>query len=230
MPAGPPAGREVHEDASIFDLPPRYSTLAGRAQLLLKRLLDVAVSAAALVFLAPLFAALALVVWLDSGRPILFRWNVVGRGGRHFTGYKFRTMVPDAERRESDLQHRNEMRGPAFKIRDDPRVTRIGRFLRRWSLDELPQFWSVLKGDMSLVGPRPPRWHEWERFESWQRRKLAVTPGLTCLWQVQGRADVADVHEWVRLDLEYIERWSLWLDLVILVRTAGVVMTGRGAY
>src|SRR5207244_11951927 len=141
------------------------------------------------------------------------------RRGRFFTGYKFRTMVPNAETLQADLAHRNEMRGPVFKMRDDPRVTRVGRILRRYSLDELPQLWSVLKGDMSLVGPRPPLQTEWARFSEWQRRKLSVTPGITCLWQIRGRNTICDFDEWVRLDIEYIEKWSLWLDLQILART-----------
>ncbi len=225
-----PGCSEAEDTASVFSLPPRYHTVGGRAQLALKRAFDVAGAALGLVVLSPVLALTALAIWLGSGRPILFRWNVVGQRGRRFTGYKFRTMVRDAEQQEGELQDRNQMRGPAFKIPGDPRVTGLGRLLRRWSLDELPQLWSVLAGDMSLVGPRPPRWHEWERFEPWQRRKLAVKPGVTCLWQVRGRADIRDFDQWVRLDLEYIERWSLWLDLVILGRTVGVVLAGRGAY
>lgn len=213
-----------------FALPARYRTRSVRAQLVAKRLLDVAGALAGLVVLAPVLAAITIAVWLESGRPILFEWNVVGRRGRYFRGYKFRTMVPDAEGMEQTLAARNQMKGPAFKIRDDPRVTRLGRFLRRYSLDELPQLWSIVKGDMSLVGPRPPRQHEWERFEPWQRRKLSVTPGATCLWQVSGRADINDFSDWTRMDLDYIERWSLWLDLKILVQTIGAVLTHRGAY
>jgi lipopolysaccharide/colanic/teichoic acid biosynthesis glycosyltransferase len=122
------------------------------------------------------------------------------------------------------------MTGPVFKMRDDPRVTRIGRFLRRFSLDELPQLWSVLKGDMSLVGPRPPLKQEWIRFDGWQRRKLSVKPGITCLWQVSGRSDIRDFDEWVRLDIEYIDRWDLWLDLKILFATGAAVIRSKGAY
>ena len=183
-----------------------------------------------LLILSPVFAALALLVWVDSGHPVLYRWPVVGRCGRYFTGYKFRSMVPDAEAQLARLAEHNEIRGPAFKMKNDPRITRAGGLLRRYSLDELPQLWSVLKGEMTLVGPRPPLQTEWERFAPWQRRKLAVTPGITCLWQVSGRADIRDFEEWVRLDLDYIERWSLSLDLRILVMTILAVVGRRGAY
>lgn len=195
-----------------------------------KRLIDIAGSALGLVLLAPLFAGIALLVAIDSGMPVFYPWRVVGRGGRYFTGYKFRTMVPNAEALQQDLAARNQMTGPVFKMEADPRVTRIGRVLRRYSLDELPQLWSVLKGDMSLVGPRPPLQTEWIQFEPWQRRKLAVTPGITCLWQVSGRADIRDFNEWVRLDIRYIDEWSLLLDGEILLKTVAAVVRPRGAY
>ncbi len=194
-----------------------------------KRLLDVAVAGALLVVLLPLLLGIAALIWLTSGWPILYRWKVVGQGGRPFTSYKFRTMVVGADDLKPALLGANEMRGPVFKMRHDPRVTPVGRFLRRYSLDELPQLWSVLAGDMSLVGPRPPLQEEYARFTDWQRQKLRVKPGLTCLWQVQGRNTIADFDEWVRLDLEYIEHWSLWLDLKILLRTIPAVLTARGA-
>jgi lipopolysaccharide/colanic/teichoic acid biosynthesis glycosyltransferase len=195
-----------------------------------KRLLDILFASAALVVFFPVLAAIALVVRLTSGAPIFYRWEVVGRRGRYFTGYKFRTMVPNADALYASLLQHNEMQGPVFKMKDDPRVTQAGRLLRKYSLDELPQLWSVLRGDMSLVGPRPPLRREWELFAPWQRRKLAVTPGITCLWQVSGRAEIVDFDEWARLDLEYIERWSPALDLAILWRTIGAVLTRRGAY
>jgi lipopolysaccharide/colanic/teichoic acid biosynthesis glycosyltransferase len=223
------SGREATAEDE-FALPARFSTPAGRTQLVLKRLLDVVGAAAGLLLLSPLLALIAVLVWAESGRPVLYAWKVVGRRGRYFTGYKFRSMVRNAEALQRDLEARNEMRGPVFKMQRDPRVTRVGRLLRRYSLDELPQLWSVLVGDMSLVGPRPPLRTEWDRFSPWQRRKLAVTPGITCLWQVEGRADIRDFDQWVRLDLIYIERWSLWLDLAILVRTVRVVLGRRGAY
>ena len=198
-------------------------------QLALKRLLDIVFSGLLLFLLAPLLALIALVVWITSGRPIFYRWQAVGLGGRPFTGYKFRTMVRDAERLKAALLAHNEMRGPVFKMKDDPRITPIGRVLRKSSLDELPQLWSVLKGDMSLVGPRPPLQSEWVHFQDWQRRKLSVKPGITCLWQVSGRSDITDFDEWVRLDLEYIDRWSLWLDFKILLQTVPAMLLGRGA-
>jgi len=195
-----------------------------------KRLIDVLGAGVGLVLLAPILGVIALLVLIDSGRPVFYPWRVVGRGGRYFTGYKFRTMVPNAEVLQRDLAAHNLMSGPVFKMAADPRVTRIGRVLRRYSLDELPQLWSVLKGDMSLVGPRPPLQSEWIQFEPWQRRKLAVTPGITCLWQVSGRADIRNFDEWVRLDLRYIDEWSLLLDGEILLKTVAAVFGRRGAY
>jgi lipopolysaccharide/colanic/teichoic acid biosynthesis glycosyltransferase len=221
---------ESFGDAEVYALPPRYHSVFGASQLGLKRLIDVVGAAIGLVALAPLFGLIALLVIADSGWPVFFRWNVVGRRGRYFTSQKFRTMAPDAERRQTEFSDQNEMSGPVFKMRHDPRVTRVGRMLRRYSLDELPQLWSVLTGDMSLVGPRPLRQHEFEVLTPAQRARFAVTPGLTCLWQISGRSDIRSFDEWVRLDLEYIERWSVWLDLRILLRTVVVVLHGRGAY
>lgn len=230
MTAPPVPGAQAPTGRDLFELAPRFSTRAGRIQLAIKRVVDVAAGGIGLLLLSPLLAVIAVAVWADSGAPVLYRWRVVGLRGRYFTSYKFRTMVPNADALQRELGARNEMQGPVFKMKRDPRVTRVGRVLRRYSLDELLQLWSVLIGDMSLVGPRPPLQTEWERFAPWQRRKLAVTPGITCLWQVEGRADIRDFDEWVRLDLAYIERWSLWLDLAILARTAAAVARGRGAY
>ncbi|MBX6366168.1 MAG: sugar transferase [Gemmatimonadetes bacterium] len=195
-----------------------------------KRTIDVALSAVGLVVLAPLLLVIAALVRASSPGPILYEWRVLGRRGRPFIGYKFRTMVADADALKRTIQHRNEMTGPVFKMRDDPRVTRVGRVLRKYSLDELPQLWSVLKGDMSLVGPRPPSAEEFVQFEPWQRGKLAVTPGITCLWQVSGRSNIRDFDEWMRLDRRYVQEWSLWLDLRILARTVPAVIRGDGAY
>ncbi len=199
--------------------------------LVAKRAIDAGVSAALLVLLSPAFLLLALAVKLSSpDGPIFYRWRVVGVNRKPFTGYKFRTMVANAEQLKPALLGQNEMQGPAFKLRNDPRVTPLGRILRRYSLDELPQLWSVLKGDMSLVGPRPPFEEEALRFEFWQRRKLSVKPGITCLWQVNGRSEIHSFDQWARLDLEYIESASLWLDCKILLKTIPVVLRGRGAY
>jgi lipopolysaccharide/colanic/teichoic acid biosynthesis glycosyltransferase len=161
-----------------------------------------------------------------TGSPVLFRQRRVGLHGREFEILKFRTMVRDAEARLVDLNHRNEIRGPAFKVSADPRVTRLGRWLRRSSLDELPQLWNVLRGDMSLVGPRPPLPDEVARYDVWHRRRLAMKPGITGLWQVSARrAD--DFNRWVTIDLDYIDRWSLWLDVKILARTIPAMLEGR---
>ena len=199
-----------------------------KIKLALKRVMDIAIAAALLVAASPLFVGIAMAIKATSRGPVLFPCRWVGQNGATFTGYKFRSMVDGAEGQEASLQARNEMRGPAFKLTDDPRVTPLGRFLRKYSLDELPQLWSVLKGDLSLVGPRPPREHEYARFSPFQMRKMAVKPGITCLWQVEGRHTISDVDQWVERDLDYIRRWSLWLDIKILARTAVVVLKGTG--
>ena len=196
--------------------------------LLLKRTLDVALAGLLLVLALPFLVSLALLIRLSSRGAVLFRQTRCGRNGRLFTLYKFRTMNADAEERRQEIEHLNEMDGPVFKARNDPRVTRFGRVLRKFSLDELPQLWNVLKGDMSLVGPRPPIPEEVARYERWQRRRLAMKPGLTCLWQISGRNEL-DFDQWMRLDLAYIDTWSPWLDLKILLRTIPVVLSGKGA-
>lgn len=198
--------------------------------LVLKRVLDVCVSATMLVLLLPLFLAVAIAIKLTTPElPVFFAWKVVGYRGRRFTGYKFTTMIADAHTKIDQLANLNEMSGPVFKIAKDPRVTPLGRFLRKYSINELPQLWSVLKGDMSLVGPRPAWPHELARYELWHKRKLSAQPGLTCLWQVSGRNRISNFDEWVRLDLEYIETRSMWLDCKILARTVWVVARGTGS-
>jgi exopolysaccharide biosynthesis polyprenyl glycosylphosphotransferase len=196
--------------------------------LLLKRTLDIVLGSVLLVLALPILGALALLIRISSGGGVLFRQTRCGRSGRLFTLYKFRTMIADAEGRRHEFAHLNEMNGPVFKARNDPRVTRFGKLLRKFSLDELPQLWNVLKGDMSLVGPRPPIPEEVAQYERWQRRRLAMKPGLTCLWQISGRNEL-DFEQWMRLDLAYIDNWSPWLDLKILVRTVPVVLSGKGA-
>jgi lipopolysaccharide/colanic/teichoic acid biosynthesis glycosyltransferase len=193
-----------------------------------KRLIDVLVAGLAMLVLSPVFLVLAIVVKRSSPGNVFYRWKVVGQGGRPFLSYKFRSMVRDADDLKANLEASNEMTGPAFKLTGDPRITTAGKWMRRYSLDELPQFYSVLRGDMSLVGPRPPLLSEYERFTDFQKQKLPVKPGITCLWQVNGRNQVKDFDEWVRLDLEYIRRWSLWLDLKILLRTVPAVLSGTG--
>ncbi len=198
-------------------------------QLMLKRVLDVALASFLLLIGMPIAGMIALTIKLTSGGgSVLFRQTRCGLNGRSFTLYKFRTMVEGAEERRRELLHLNEMNGPVFKLRSDPRVTRLGRLLRRFSLDELPQLWNVLRGDMSLVGPRPPIPEEVAQYKRWQRRRLAMKPGLTCLWQISGRNDL-DFDRWMQLDLEYIDSWSPLLDLKILLKTVPVVLSGRGA-
>jgi exopolysaccharide biosynthesis polyprenyl glycosylphosphotransferase len=204
------------------------TTPTSLTKLMLKRALDVALAALVLLLSLPAVGLVALLIKLTSGGSVLFRQTRCGLNGRAFTLYKFRTMVEDAEERRLDLLHLNEMNGPVFKLRSDPRVTAVGRFLRKYSLDELPQLWNVLRGDMSLVGPRPPIPEEVRRYQRWQRRRLAMKPGLTCLWQISGRNNI-DFERWMQLDLEYIDSWSPMLDLKILLKTIPVVLSGRGA-
>lgn len=210
---------------SVVERSPAWSS---RFQLGCKRLLDVFVSLIALMLLSPLYILLALGVKFSSPGPVLYRWHVVGQDAVPFVSYKFRSMVINADDLKTQLWSQNEMTGPVFKLTNDPRITRLGEWMRRYSLDELPQFYSVLKGDMSLVGPRPPLVTEYKTFSEYQKQKLAVKPGITCLWQVSGRNQITDFDEWVKLDLQYIAQWSLALDLAILARTAGTVLSGTG--
>jgi exopolysaccharide biosynthesis polyprenyl glycosylphosphotransferase len=196
--------------------------------LYLKRLMDILVSGALLIVLSPFFLVVAILIKMTSAGSVFYEWNVMGFNKKPFRSWKFRTMIKDADTKKETLMSLNEMKGPVFKIKNDPRITRVGRFLRKYSLDELPQFWSVFKGDMSLVGPRPAFPHELGRYESWHRRKLSIKPGITCLWQISGRNNINDFDEWARLDLQYIDKWSLWLDLKILLKTAWVVLAGTG--
>jgi exopolysaccharide biosynthesis polyprenyl glycosylphosphotransferase len=197
-------------------------------QLFAKRMLDVAIAGILLVLGMPVVLGIALAIKISSGGRVLFAQTRCGLNGRRFTLYKFRTMVEGAEERRAELEHLNEMDGPVFKLRRDPRVTWLGRFLRKFSLDELPQLWNVLRGDMSLVGPRPPIPEEVAKYQRWQRRRLAMKPGLTCLWQISGRNEI-DFDRWMQLDLEYIDSWSPSLDFKILLKTIPVVLSGRGA-
>ena len=199
-------------------------------QALAKGVIDFVGGCFLLLMLSPIILAAALAVRLSSPGPILFRQQRAGLNGRPFTMFKFRSMVTNAEQLKQELAALNEMSGPVFKVTNDPRVTRTGRFLRKWSIDELPQLLNVVRGEMSLVGPRPLPVDEVARFDDLaHRRRLSVPPGLTCLWQVRGRNDVKDFKEWVRLDLEYIDNWSLWLDFKILLWTIPAVFTGAGA-
>lgn len=197
-------------------------------RLVCKRVLDIVGSATLLALLAPVMTALAILVKATSRGPVFYSWRVVGKDGKPFLGYKFRSMVANAEQLKATLAERNEMTGPVFKLARDPRLTPLGTWMRRYSLDELPQFYSVLKGDMSLVGPRPPLVTEYAEFTEFQKQKLAVKPGITCLWQVGGRNRISDFDEWVRLDLQYIRTWSLSLDLMIVMKTVREVLAGSG--
>ena len=197
--------------------------------LVLKRILDFSVALITAIILLPIMLLAALLIRITSPGPVLFPQKRVGHNKRKFTMYKFRTMVVDAEKQMEQLQHLNEVSGPVFKIKDDPRITPIGKFLRKTSLDEVPQLFSVLKGDMSLVGPRPLPIRDYEGFnEDWQRRRFSVKPGITCLWQVQGRSSIS-FEKWMELDLQYIDKWSLWLDFQILLQTIPAVLKGSGA-
>jgi lipopolysaccharide/colanic/teichoic acid biosynthesis glycosyltransferase len=197
-------------------------------QLFLKRSFDVAAAAMALAVLAMPIALVALLIRVTSKGPALFRQVRCGLNGRRFTFYKFRSMVDGAEEMLDEVAHLNERDGPVFKIANDPRLTAIGRYLRRYSIDEWPQFWNVLRGDMSFVGPRPAVPSEVEHYKIWQRRRLRMRPGLTCLWALQGR-DKVDFERWMRLDLEYIDTWSLTLDFKILMQSIPRVLAGEGA-
>jgi exopolysaccharide biosynthesis polyprenyl glycosylphosphotransferase len=201
--------------------PYRYTAMA------LKRGGDFVGALILTILASPILLAAAIAVKLDSRGPVLFKQIRSGRAGRRFMIYKFRTMTCDAEKKKASLWNRNEMSGPVFKMRNDPRITRIGKFLRKYSIDELPQLFNVIAGDMSLVGPRPPLPSEVTGYEPWQRRKLSVRPGLTCLWQVNGR-NAIDFNDWMRLDLEYIDSWSPALDMKILARTIPTVLKGSG--
>ena len=197
-------------------------------ELVIKRTFDILFSISVLTVTAPLLLVVAAMIKLTSPGPVFFKQVRCGHNGRKFYVYKFRSMVVDAEARLEELKTLNEMSGPVFKITNDPRLTTIGKFIRKTSLDEFPQFFNVLKGDMSLVGPRPPLPKEVEQYEPWHRRRLSMKPGITCIWQVSGRNKIG-FEDWMKLDLQYIDQWSLWLDLKILLLTVKAVFTTSGA-
>jgi exopolysaccharide biosynthesis polyprenyl glycosylphosphotransferase len=216
---------DVYGDIPLINF---RTTTVKKWELLLKGIFDRFFAFTLLVASAPLFLLVALLIKMTSKGPVFFKQVRSGINGRKFLFYKFRTMVVDAEDRKRELEHLN-VKKIVFKISDDPRITRIGRFLRKTSIDELPQLVNILKGNMSFVGPRPPVPEEVEKYEDWQRRRLSMKPGLTCLWQVKGRAEL-DFDEWMKLDLKYIDTWSLTLDFGILIRTIPAVLSARGAY
>jgi len=194
-----------------------------------KRLFDLSVGLLAFVFVIPIVPLIALMIKLDSPGPVFYRQDRIGRGGRPFRFYKFRSMYREADRGRAELESRNEQEGPVFKIKADPRITPVGQFLRRSSVDEIPQILNVLRGDMSIVGPRPPLPVEVARYQPWHRRRLDVKPGITCLWQIAGRSQIG-FDEWMRLDMEYLRTRSLRTDLAIFLKTLPAVMARRGAY
>jgi exopolysaccharide biosynthesis polyprenyl glycosylphosphotransferase len=218
--------------AEMIDGHHYISTYTGNAEgwaQVIKRTLDIAVAALLLLLLLPLLVCVAIAVKLSSPGPIFFQQDRIGVNKRRFKILKFRTMVPDAEKLMAHLERRNEVAGPVFKMKNDPRITPIGKWLRRTSIDELPQLFNVLKGDMSLVGPRPLPVRDYEGFnEDWQRRRFSIKPGITCLWQVNGRSGIS-FDQWMLLDLQYLDEWSLWLDLKILAKTVPAVLRGAGA-
>ena len=207
--------------------PPR--TGVSRVYMVTKRVIDVIGASVALLLLGLPMALVALAIKLESGGPVFYRQTRLGENGLPFRFLKFRSMVANAESIRADLEAVNEASGPVFKIRRDPRITPVGRWIRKTSLDETPQLFHVLMGQMSLVGPRPPLPEEVENYEPWQRERLAVRPGLTCIWQISGRSDIP-FERWVELDIEYVRRRSLLLDLKILLLTIPAVLSGRGAY
>ncbi|HVL63881.1 MAG TPA: sugar transferase [Actinomycetota bacterium] len=216
---------------SVAGVPLLYVRRTGmdRAQRTIKRTMDVVGAGLLVLLLAPVLAAISLWIKRDSKGPVIFKQVRVGRDGRHFVCWKFRTMYADAEQRRTELEHLNEGPGLLFKLKDDPRVTRVGKVLRRYSLDEVPQLWNVLRGEMSLVGPRPALPSEVEQYDDWVRNRLRVKPGMTGLWQVSGRAETS-FSDYVRYDLFYIQNWSLSLDIWILWRTLRAVMSAEGAH
>ncbi len=220
--------RPVIEELDGIPLLSFTTTPSNPVELVAKRAIDLALSLILFLVTLPIQIASALAILVTSGRPVFFRQVRCGLNGRTFTLLKFRTMKPGAEERLSEISHLNEMTGPVFKAKRDPRLTPVGWILRRLSIDELPQLWNVIVGDMSLVGPRPPLPDEVSRYEPWQRRRLSMKPGLTCLWQVSGRSEL-DFDRWMALDLKYIDTWSPLLDLKILLKTVPAVLSGRGA-
>lgn len=196
--------------------------------IILKRILDIFISFLLIILFSPFILVAVIGIIISDGYPILYKWKIVGYNMKSITSWKFRTMFKNADEIKKKLINQNEMQGPVFKIKDDPRIFKFGKFLRKFSIDELPQLFSVLKGDLSLVGPRPPLEYEFSEFESWHRRKLSVKPGITCLWQIKGRNEISDFDEWVKLDLEYIDNRSLKLDFKILFLTFLELIKGSG--
>ena len=195
----------------------------------IKRLIDIICSFVGILVLSPLFIIIAIIIKFTSKGPVFFSQKRVGRNGKEFDMYKFRSMVVNAEELKEKLAAQNEMSGPMFKMKDDPRVTKVGKFIRKTSLDELPQLWNVLKGDMSLVGPRPSLPKEVAQFEDWMYKRLEVKPGLTCYWQVSGRNNI-DFEDWMKLDVKYVKERNLWIDIKLIFKTVGVLFGDKNAH
>ena len=196
---------------------------------IIKRLIDIVCSFVGILALSPLFIVIAIIIKLTSKGPVFFSQKRVGKYGREFNMYKFRSMVVNAEELKEKLAAQNEMSGPMFKMKDDPRVTKVGKFIRKTSIDELPQLWNVFKGDMSLVGPRPSLPKEVAQFEDWMHRRLEVKPGLTCYWQVSGRNNI-DFEDWMKLDVKYVEERNLWIDIKLICKTVFVLFGDKNAH
>lgn len=195
----------------------------------IKRLIDIVCSFLGVLVLSPLFIIIAIIIKMTSKGPVFFSQKRVGKNGKEFDMYKFRSMVVNAEELKEKLAAKNEMSGPMFKMKDDPRVTKVGKFIRKTSIDELPQLWNVLKGDMSLVGPRPSLPKEVAQFENWMYKRLEVKPGLTCYWQVSGRNNI-DFEDWMKLDVKYVEERNLWIDIKLIFKTVGVLFGDKNAH
>ena len=196
---------------------------------IIKRLIDIICSFLGLLVLSPLFIIIAIIIKTTSKGTVFFSQKRVGKNGKEFEMYKFRSMVVNAEELKEKLAAQNEMSGPMFKMKDDPRVTKVGKFIRKTSIDELPQLWNVLKGDMSLVGPRPSLPKEVAQFEDWMHKRLEVKPGLTCYWQVSGRNNI-DFEEWMKLDIKYVDERSTWIDIKLIFKTVGVLFGDKNAH
>lgn len=216
-----------HCPTPSFHIPSIYDSHSFRYRA--KRLFDIGCSFVAILFLLPVFLCLGLAIKITSPGPVIYKQVRIKHGGEPFWLYKFRSMVQDADLLKESLADTNEASGPVFKIRNDPRITGLGKFLRKFSLDELPQLWNILRGDMSIVGPRPPLPSEVAQYQPWQLRRLSVPQGLTCIWQISGRSSVG-FEDWVKLDLRYIDSWSLLLDIKIIIQTFVAVFRGIGAY
>jgi len=225
----PSSGKKVLNRVGKYAVVTFARNIFSARQVVAKRMLDIAGSLVGMLLLAIATIFVAPAIKLNSPGPVFFGQTRVGKNGRKFTFYKFRSMYQDAEQRKKELMQKNEVKGLMFKMEDDPRITKIGKFLRNTSIDELPQFWNVLRGDMSLVGTRPPTVDEFERYEAKHKCRLSMTPGLTGLWQISGRSDIKDFDEVVKLDMQYIDNWSILKDIKILILTVWVVLTGKGS-